>query len=276
MDISNSHFINLLQPWLDNQLGVSIALATENPIPVYGSHPRQEDSCGLWAIRFGEKGIVTAQPQWVDMLKPIVAGLSPDELFSIFGAYELSRVTLPHGFGVWGPSWVLVGDGDVFNPVRDNRPLQLSTDELAKQVDHRVFWHCFSDQAMVGFGIFEKDRLVALAAVLAVNDYLWEIGVDVVHDAKGRGLGRAVVSAAGGWILSHKRLIYATTAPWNVPSARLLRSIGLQHVASIMAGMPAPLRVPPQPLGLPYPGAEIYNYYPDWASNKNIRSASSL
>ena len=94
--------------------------------------------------------------------------------------------------------------------------------------------------------------------------------------AKGRGLGRAVVSAAGQWILSHNRLIYATTAAWNVPSARLLRSVGLKHVASIMTGIAGPFRIPPQPLGYPRQGTQIYNYYPDWAMNKEILPASVL
>lgn len=268
MSFSNSHFIDLLQPWLDNQLGVSLSLVGSHPIPVYASHQRQEDSCGLWAIRIEEKGIVTARPEWVETLKPMVAGLSLDELFSAFGAYELSRISLPDGVGVWGPSWLLVGNRDVFCPFKDNRPVQLNADELTKQVDHEVFWHCFPGQAMVGFAIFEQSKLVALAAVTAVNDDIWEIGVDVAPESKGSGLGRSVVSAAGEWILSHNRLIYATTAPWNIPSARLLRSIGLRYVASIMAGMPAPFRVPPQPLGRPYPGVKIYNYYPEWAVNK--------
>ena len=34
---------------------------------------------------------------------------------------------------------------------------------------------------------------------------------------------------------------------------------------------PGVLKVPPQPLGLPYPGAEIYNLYPDWAMNREIQ-----
>ena len=95
--------------------------------------------------------------------------------------------------------------------------------------------------------------------------------MDVLADARGTGFGRAVVSAAGRWILDQGRLVMASTAPFNVPSARTLRSAGLQYGFTAMLGRPGVLKVPPQPLGLPYPGADVHNLYPDWAMNKDIR-----
>ena len=269
-----SVLVDSIRPWLDKKLGVSSSLADVAPVPVCESEPRISVAAPMWAIRLGEHGIVTTRRQWVDALQTLVADLTLDELFSTFGAYELSRVLLPDGFGVWGPSWYLVGDESCFRPAPDDRPVQLDVEQLADKVDHRIFWHCFPGEAMVGFGIFQADELVALATVRDEDDLLWEIGVDVSPQAEGRGLGRAVFSAAGEWILEHHRLVLASTAPWNVPSARLLRSAGLQCVMSGMAAIPAPFRVPPQPLGSPYPGAELYNFYPDWAMNKDIKSSS--
>ena len=248
-----SHLIDALHPWLDAKLGVSLDSAGSDPVPV----------C--------ERGLVTTRPEWVEALGPIVSRLSLDELFSTFGAYELARVLLPNGFGVWGPSWYFVGDDDCFCPVQDARPVRLEADELAEKIDRRIFWHCFPDQALVGFGIYDENKLIAVASVRAEGNGPWEIGMDVSLEAKRRGLGRAVVSAAGSWILAHNRLILATTAPWNVPSARTLCSVGLQFVMSDMSAMPGPFRVPPQPLGSPYPGVEMHNYYPDWAINKDIK-----
>ncbi|HHZ93401.1 TPA: N-acetyltransferase [Candidatus Poribacteria bacterium] len=276
MDLPNSHHLDLLQPWLDNQLGTSIDSASADPVSVYSTPPRQKDQSGLWAIRVGEKGVITTRLEWLNALKLSIADLSAGQLFSTFGAYELSRITLADGVGVWGPSWLLVGDSGSFQPVSDDRPIQLEADEISRHADPDLFWHCFPDQVISGFAIFEVGQLVALASVSLVSNEIWEIGIDVVPKAKGRGLGRAVVSAAGQWTLSHSRLIYATTAAWNVPSARLLRSVGLKYVASIMTGIAGPFRVPPQPLGYPCRGVDIYNYYPDWAMNKGILSASGL
>jgi RimJ/RimL family protein N-acetyltransferase len=271
--MKTSNIFNTLRPWINQKLGVSVDLADSDPVPVYGTDARNTGP-PLWAAKRGEQAIVTARGEWVEPLKPVVAELVPDELFSVFGAYQLSRVLLPNGFGVWGPSWFYVGDENSFHPTQDDRTVHLEPDEMAEIVDRRVFWHCFEDDAIAGFGIFDDQRrLIALAAVHAGEDALWEIGMDVAPEAKGRGLGRAVVSAAGAWILEQNRLILATTAPWNVPSARTLRAVGLQFIMSAMVSMPAPFRVPPQPLGSPAPGVEIYNYYPDWAMNGEIQSS---
>ena len=43
-----------------------------------------------------------------------------------------------------------------------------------------------------------------------------------------------------------------------------------------MTGIAGSFRVPPQPLGHLCQGIEIYNYYLDWAMNKEIRSAGEL
>jgi len=276
MGLSNSCCFCLLQPWLDHQLGISINSADADPVSVYSTPPRQQDQYGLWAVRVGEKGVITTRSEWLNPLKRSIADLSVDQLFSIFGAYELSRITLSDRIGVWGPSWVLVGDSGSFQPLNDERPVQLEADEIAQHADPDLFWHCFPDQPMAGFAIFEAGQLVALASVSPVSDDMWEIGMDVIPKAKERGLGRMVVSAVGQWILAHSRLIYATTAAWNIPSARLLRSVGLKYAASIMTGIASPFRVPPQPLGRPREGIEIYNYYPNWAMNKEILSAGDL
>ena len=196
MGLSNSCCFCLLQPWLDHQLGISINSADADPVSVYSTPPRQQDQYGLWAVRVGEKGVITTRSEWLNPLKRSIADLSVDQLFSIFGAYELSRITLSDRIGVWGPSWVLVGDSGSFQPLNDERPVQLEADEIAQHADPDLFWHCFPDQPMAGFAIFEAGQLVALASVSPVSDDMWEIGMDVIPEAKERGLGRVVVSAS--------------------------------------------------------------------------------
>ena len=263
-----------IQPWIEERQGVPLSAAGVDPVPVVAVEEQAPDALPLRAVRVGDKAIVTARPSWVERLRPVVESLHTDLLFSTLGAYELSRVTLPDGVGVWGPSWLFFADEASWRPVEDDRPLQLSRPELA-EVDYGVFWHCEDDRPLAGFGIFEDGRLVALATVRDEGDPVWEIGMEVAPDSKGRGLGRAVVSAAGRWILDNGRLILASTAPFNVPSARTLRSLGLRYVLSDMKGQEGRFRIPPQPLGSPHPGAEVYDHYPRWAMNQEIRPRPS-
>jgi GNAT superfamily N-acetyltransferase len=253
--------------WLEARLGVALDCARADCIPVVA--PERAAAHPLWAVRFDERCLVVAQAGWVAALQFVVDGLTPDELFSVFGAYELSRVTLPEGYGIWGPSWFYVADERSFTGERDERTLRLSAAQMGA-VDARVFWHCASGPEAVGFGIYEGDRLVALATVRPDEGAVWEIGMDVAPEVKTRGLGRAVFGAAGLWVLEQGRLVLGTTAPWNIPSARTMRSLGMRMVLSSLISLKAPMLIPPQPLGSPLPGAELRQYYPDWAMNRDI------
>jgi GNAT superfamily N-acetyltransferase len=253
----------------EGKLGTSLTAASATDIPVVATKAREE-GVPLWGVKIGERTLLTVRQDWVEPVESLIEGITPDELFSVFGCYQLARFALPQGVGLFGPSWYYVGDEETFEDPADKRVCQLSPAKLKKDLDAKIFWHCFGTEAIAGFGIVEDGKLVALATVRDDFDTLWEIGIDVAPAAKGQGLGRAVMGAAGRWILEQGRLVLATTAPWNVPSARTLRSVGLRCVLSDLTGSVGPFKVQPQPLGLPYPGAQIHNLYPEWAINKQI------
>jgi hypothetical protein len=255
-------------PWFEARLGVSLDLATSGAIPLVAVGEARR-SQPLWAVRLGGCCLVTAKPEWVGPLRPVVESLTGDELFSVFGAVELSRVTLPDGFGAWGPTWYYVADAPSFRGDSDPRVVTLTAQQIAA-IDPEVFWHCRLGPEATYFGVYDEGDLTALAGAQPDDSEVWEISVDVAPRAKQRGLGRAVVGTAGRFILGQGRLMLAATAPWNVPSARLMRSLGMQLVLSDMRTMPAPFRVPPQVLGSPLPGAQMRHYYPDWGMNREI------
>ena len=261
-------FLDRVRAWTENHLEIQISALGPHPIPVV-TVPRQGPDPPPLAVKVGDNAaVVTTRPEWAQRFQQVVSDLHPDLLFTTFGCYELSRVTLPDGAAVWGPNWYLFGDETTFRPVGDGRPGRLSPSELAG-VDYSLFWHCRPD-ALAGFGIYEEGRLVALATVKDRGEPVWEIGMEVVPDSKGRGLGRAVVAAAAQWILDNGRAILATVGPFNVPSARTLRSVGLQYtLVALEVGLKHFL-VPPQPLGAPFPGVKLYDYYPRWAMNQDI------
>ena len=132
------------------------------------------------------------------------------------------------------------------------------------------FWHCDWRTAAANFGMVEGDRLVALTTVRDIGAPVFEIGVDVAPDTGLRGLGGAVMKAAYRWILEQGGLVHARTSPWNVPSARLLRSVGLRNVLCELVGTRGGFKVPPQPLGKPRADTVVHDHYPVWAQNSEI------
>ena len=271
--MTDDRLLSVVQPWMERFYGIALSDLGTNPTPVIPADP-QQNLLPLRALKIGEKSAVIARPDWVKNLRPIVSDLDPDLLFSSFGTYELSRVTLRDGIGVFGPSWLLFADEKSFRPINDPRTVHLGPDELS-DFDYQHFWHC-SPESLAGFAIFDSERLVALATVRDIGHPVWEIGMEVALDSKGRGLGAAVVSAAAKWILDSERYILATTAAFNVPSARTLRSLGLRHTATDMQSREGRFELPPQPLGKPYPETDIYDYYPRWAMNQDIKPRDNV
>ena len=265
--MTDTRLLNIVRPWIEERIGFPYSSMSAEGVPVLASDPDTLD-LPLRAIKVSAKAALAARPEWVERLKTIVDDLPLDLLFSELGAYDLARVTLPDGVGIWGPVWYFFADEACWQPYDDDRPVHLSPSDLTN-VDYNLFWHC-SPNSLAGFGIIDGDQLIALATVWDSGDPMWEIGMDVVADAKLRGLGRTVVSAATKWILNNGKLALATTSPLNVPSARTLRSVGLRHVFTAMNGTEGIMHIGPQTLGLPYPSAEVHNLYPEWAMNKNI------
>ena len=242
-----------------------------DPIPVIG-RPPDAGGPALSAIRLDRGSLVSARNDWLTALRPLVTNMHAEMLFSVFGAYELARVTQPDGLSAWGPVFFFFGDASTWNDPEDPRVARLGPDDLA-DVDYSRFWHCYDGEAHDGYGVMEDGELVALAGVIHYGEGVEEIGMDVMPEARGAGLGRAVVGAAGSAIIERGNLALATTSPWNVPSARTLRSAGLRYSYTLMMSFDAfdgAFPMPAQPLGRPYPGARLVNYYPAWAMNQDI------
>lgn len=265
--MADTRLLNIVRPWIQQRLGFPYSAMSEDRVPVLASDADTLD-LPLRAIKVSGKAALATRPEWVERLQTIVDDLPLDLLFSVLGAYDLARVTLPDGVGIWGPVWYFFADEECWQPYDDHRPVHLNPKDLTN-VDYDLFWHC-SANSLAGFGIFDAEKLIALATVWDSGDPMWEIGMDVVPDAKLTGLGRTVVSAATRWILNNGKFALGTTAPFNVPSARTLRSVGLRHVFTAINGTEGIMQIGPQPLGLPYPAAEVHNLYPEWAMNKDI------
>ena len=257
-----------LHSWTQRHFGLSLAVLSNDPIPVVEIEP--EAAIGPFvAFHRSGRGALAARPEWTGEFSSMIGRLPMEMIFSPFGCAELSRVTLPHGYGVWGPIWYLFGDDSTVVPREDKRPRRFTPDEL-REVDYNLFWHC-SREAVTGFGITEEGRIAALAVVTRRGDPVWEVGMDVIPEAKGRGLGRTVVAAAANWILENGGFVMAMVGPFNVPSVRTLRAVGLHYAFTTLEAMEGPFRIPPQPLGSPLPDAEVFDYYPRWAMSQKIK-----
>ena len=262
----NEALMGKVKPWVEKSLGVSLSDMDEETIPIVPIN--NEEVNPLRGLKIGNQAVIGCRSEWIEKLRPIVDGLNLDLLFSMFGAYELARVTMLDNVGIWGPSWYLFADEPELQTVDTDRVVKLEPSQLIN-IDYRFFWHCQPD-SLAGFAIYDEKKLVALATVWDDGEPMWEIGMDVVQNSKLKGLGRSVVGAAAKWIVQNGRTALASTAQFNVPSARTLRSTGLTYGFASLHGTVGSMNLAPQALGAPFPGAETTNLYPRWAMNHEI------
>ncbi|MDP8925209.1 MAG: GNAT family N-acetyltransferase, partial [Chloroflexota bacterium] len=100
-----------------------------------------------------------------------------------------------------GPAWPNAIDGDQVNG-------SVSTTVLA-----------------VAYG---EGRVVGLAAATAEARRLWQIGVDVAAEARGRGLGRVLVAAVAQHVLAAGRVPWYAVTPANLRSFRAALAAGFR------------------------------------------------
>ena len=103
------------------------------------------------------------------------------------------------------PFWALCqGDEGSFRPPDDDRPVQLTRDEMLGSVEYGIFWHCSADDALMGFGIFEEEQPVALAEVRATPRHPIE-GSSTASYAENRGDAVASIQFRAPSESSHTR-----------------------------------------------------------------------
>jgi hypothetical protein len=266
----SSRLQDQLFPWVEKYSKAPLSSFGRKTMPVIIPTDPLEKPTDLLAIQVGDQRALILNDQDIEpKLKELVGNLHPDTIFSTFGFYELSRVTLPYGISVWGPNWFLFGEECTIGANIDNRVEKINDNDLS-EVDYKRFWHCYP-QAIAGFGIREAGEITALATVKDRESPVCEIGMEVSQGSQGKGMGRAVVTAAARWILENGQIPLAVVGPFNIPSTRTLRSSGLEYMFQCMEGKRDLFYVPPQTLGFPSPDTVMYNSYPNWAMNKDIK-----
>lgn len=73
-------------------------------------------------------------------------------------------------------------------------------------------------------------RVVGIAGVGADGDQLWQLGIDVVPEHQGKGLGKALVGRATEVTLERGKVPYYVTSTTNIRSGNTARSVGY-HLA---------------------------------------------
>lgn len=195
---------------------------------------------GVYIWRMAASVTVSTPPALVDEAREALVGatpgaaLDPGFWLATLGA-RVERVV--------GLSYQGYLDAGMFQPVAPNNARALEVDErpalerLARACPAEEWEHSAiqPDHDPI-FVLSDKDGALQAAASLTRDGAgLVSVGVITHPAARGRGYGRAVVSALTAWALGHGEAIHYQTLRANIPSVAIARALGYQDVASALA-----------------------------------------
>jgi len=190
--------------------------------------PPVHPACAILAI--GPSAVVSATAGLLAELAPAFSSLERDELFELHHLATVQDVVERFGLSFVGPHLRLVCGADTLRPraVPDGFRLVLEPDppiERVREVGQLGWPNAVCARQIAGSLLtmalaigYRDGDIVGVAAATADAARLWQIGIDVVEDARGRGLGAALVEPLARLVIANDRVPFYGVAPSNLPS----------------------------------------------------------
>lgn len=186
---------------------------------------------------FGRGVVVLCDDDRRESLRSLLHDAARDDIFAAGFVARLAEFARRDGQLIRGPHLTFISSSDRLRPVPapDGIVVDLLLEDRIASIPNRAaFPHALpaterpGRPTMAAALAVAGDRIVGIAAAGADSDDLWQIGVDVLPEAQGSGVGRAVVSALARWILDQGRVPYYAAAIGNIRSQALATSVGFR------------------------------------------------
>lgn len=180
-----------------------------------GRRPFPRKTPAFDMVSFGQGTVLSAQEPLLSRLRRQLAGLERDRLWSqpflrSLGHYflpdprRMEPVSPPMGLRL---EWVQAADMERLYRI-PGFSNALGYDRSAPRPD------------VLALCAWEGERLVGVAGVSEDCRMLWQVGVDVLPDWRGRGLGAALVAGLSQAVLEKGKIPYYGTSSGNLASQR--------------------------------------------------------
>jgi GNAT superfamily N-acetyltransferase len=195
----------------------------------------------LAVVSFGVGAVVSASPPILCEVEKTFADADRDGAFGPERLARAASLLAPHGLGVFGPFPRLVCGSDRWRARREPRGVRIALErdpprERIEAVGRARFPHAFSPNRRVERPTRvlalarEGGEIVGAASAAEDSDALWQIGIDVVPAAQGRGVAAALTSALARAALDAGRAPFYGAAPANTASLRTALAAGFVPV----------------------------------------------
>ena len=193
---------------------------------------RAED---LHIVTMGTGVVVSATPRWIPWVTKLFCNLEPDEAFSPRVLGEVSRRVSRQAFRLHGPYPYNVTSNQDWRHLEtpSGYAIDLGGAELSEQLNPAFWPNVISPRApaqgrpnVVTAVAIRGEEVVGAAAASTDSDALWQIGVDVQPEHRGRGLGAVLTSRVAGAVLARGKVPFYGSRVDNIASRRTAHSAG--------------------------------------------------
>ena len=221
------------------------------------------------AVCLGDGVAVSASRELLPLLAPLFERIGRDQAFEPERLAAVSRLVRPHGLRITSPGPRLVRGQDTLGtrPVPADFRLVVEPDPPIERVRELAglreagglagsgglrgsgssAWPNAIDGDQVRGSLpttvlafaYGEGAVVGLAASTAEAPRLWQLGIDVAAEARGRGLGTALIGAVAQHVLAAGRVPWYAVAPANLRSLRAALAAGFRPAWLEVRAVPA-------------------------------------
>jgi RimJ/RimL family protein N-acetyltransferase len=178
--------------------------------------------------------LLTVHPRLIDALAPLLGGMTVEQLFADETADHFTRLVQ-----ATFPASTLLPEGErlVVRYVSHEhfRPTQSAAFGKPRLLDgHQLEYLPLLSRYPGGVYAFcdEQGQIISRAGIRTESAFVWEIGVRTEREnVRGRGLAKAVVSAATEAVLAAGRVPLYIHSATNLASQKVALALGYQHYA---------------------------------------------
>lgn len=189
----------------------------------------------LVVTTLGRGAVICCSANRLEWVKANLAECSKDQLFSIPIFAKIADYVAQDGQVLKGPALRYLCASDTFRPASVPAGYELEVFGQARMVDayqYAGFHHAVSYdfQAprpdMIAVAAWHNGQVVGMSGVSADSEMMWQVGVTILPEFQGIGLGKALVSRVTEATLEQGKLPFYATWISNLASSNTALSVG--------------------------------------------------
>ncbi len=196
--------------------------------------PLREHSLMITSIGMGV--VVAASSEWMPWVSDIFGSINdPDQAFYLNTLGEASRRVAHYGYLLKGPhAYSITSDSNCrLLEAPNGYTLQTGGAELLEALNPSDWQNAISLSAAaqgrhnaVAVAALYDGEVVGVATASTDSDILWQLGIDVLAEHRGKGLGKALTSRTARAVLDRGKVPYYGSVINNIASRRTAQSAG--------------------------------------------------